>query len=145
MRHYFVTVRPECLTLEGYTMPAYMSEVRERQRRLGLTELRTGVHSGAEERARLLPPVAKPPLGQRYCEHCARAGLPGRVENTHHIIFDCVLYADLRALHPELFPGGHPQPEPPSLAEFLSGAPAPLARYAEACRRRGRRALGMAL
>ncbi len=51
---YFVVVRPECLTPAGYVRPAYLDEVRERHRRRGLTELRTGVHwGGGEERGRL--------------------------------------------------------------------------------------------
>lgn len=123
-------------------MPAYVSEVRERQRRVALAELRTGVHWGAEELARLQG-RDRPPPDQRFCVHCASAGQPGQVENTLHIVYRCSLYTDLRAIHPRLFPVGQPQQEPPSLGGFLSGPAAPLASFVGACRRRARRALGL--
>ena len=103
LHHYFAVVRPDCLTTDGYSRPAYIEAVRERHRRLALTELRTGVHWGAEETDRLLG-HARRPAEQRYCPHCAATGQPGRVEDTHHIVFDCTLYTDLRQLYPELFP-----------------------------------------
>jgi hypothetical protein len=141
LQHYFVTVRPSCLHADEYRMPAYLTEVRERQRRVGLTELRTGVHWGAEERERLRG-ASRLPQDQRFCQHCADRGLPSRVENTPHIIFDCTLYDDLRALQPALFAAGQLQPRP-TLAAFLDGPPRTLACFAGACRRRARRVLGL--
>ena len=142
LEHYFVRVRPDCLNPEGYAMPSYFHEVRERWRRQGLTELRTGVHWGAEERDRLLGPARRPP-DQRVCVHCEQRGMPGLAETTCHIVFDCALYRDLRPLFPDLFPAGQPQQETASLADFFAGPDRPLACYAGACRRRGRRALGL--
>jgi hypothetical protein len=148
LRHYFRVVRPDCLTPEGYTRATYLEEVRERHRRRGITELRTGMHWGREERDRLHG-AARPPLTERTCPHCEAAGLHGRVEDTKHIIFDCVLYSNLRALHPTLFPPtpptGQPQPEEPQMAAFLAGPSLHLARFAGACRRRGRLTAGLPL
>jgi len=142
MRHYFVVVRPGCLAVDGYTLPAYVTEVRERHRRIALAEIRSGVHWGAEERDRLLG-TRKRPASERECMHCAAQRLLGRVEDAEHMVFDCVAYDDLRALHPELFPAGQPRSERPTLAAFLEGPCGPLARFTGACRRRGRRALGL--
>ena len=148
LRHYFVTVRPDCLTPEGYTRAPYLEEVRERCHRRGITELRTGMHWGREERDRLRG-AARPQLAERTCPHCDAVGLHGRVEDTRHIIFDCVLYSNLRPMHPTLFPPppptGQPQPEEPQIAAFLAGPPLQLARFAGACRRRGRLAAGLSL
>ena len=47
LRHYFRQVRPECLDPDSCGLPAYVSEVRGRQRRRALAELRTGIHWGA--------------------------------------------------------------------------------------------------
>ena len=69
LRHYFVSVRPSCLTPDGYGLAAYIVEVRERLRRLGLAELSSGVHWGVEERERLLG-AAMRPRAQRHCQHC---------------------------------------------------------------------------
>ena len=103
LRHYFVIVRPNCLNPDEYSMPAYLSEVREWRRRVALAELRTGTHWGLESMDRLNG-RARQPADQRFCPHCAAVGLPGRVEHTSHMIFECTLYNDLRALHPSLFP-----------------------------------------
>jgi len=54
LAHYFCRVRPSCLNVDGYSPAAYVTEVRERQQRLALAELRSGVHWGAEERGRLV-------------------------------------------------------------------------------------------
>jgi hypothetical protein len=138
LQHYFGRVRPSCLTAEGYTMAAYLVDVRERQRRIGLAELRSGVHWGAEERGRLC--AGRPcPRVERTCQHCEIAGRPGLIEDTRHIIFDCVLYDDLR-MSTLLFPHGQPQP---TLAEFFTGPSTDLACFAGTSRRRGRRALGL--
>jgi hypothetical protein len=142
LRHYFVVVRPSCLNPDEYSMPAYFTEVRERRRRIALTELRTGVHWGLEAMARLLG-ANRPAADQRFCPHCAAKGLPGRVEDTRHILFDCMLYDDLRATFSSLFPAGQPQQVDPSLGEFLAGPPTPLACFTGACRRRARRVLGL--
>ena len=141
LRHYFGTVRPSCLNPDEYSMPAYLTEVRERSRRVALAELRTGVHWGAEATARLLG-ANRPPRDQRFCPHCAAAGSPGRVEDTRHILFECALYSDLRAHHPSLLSAEEPQTEA-ALGAFLCGPPVPLARYTGACRRRARRTLGL--
>lgn len=138
LHHYFGIVRPGCLAVEGYGMAAYITEVRQRSWRVALAELRSGVHWGAEERDRLLGP-ARRPRAERHCEHCRAAGVLA-VENTHHIVYDCVLYADLRLLYPELFPAALPLS---SLAAILDGPPAPIASYASGARRRGRRAAGL--
>ena len=68
LHHYFVSVRPSCLTPDGYSLPAYITEVRERQRRLGLAELHSGVHWGLEERERLLGRAMRPRT-ERHCLH----------------------------------------------------------------------------
>lgn len=139
LRHYFVTVRPECLTPDGYGLPGYMTEVRERHKRRGLTEIRTGMHWGVEATERLLGRGCRPNAA-RICQHCIAAGLPSRVENAGHIALECTLYSDLRALHPTLFP---PEQQPPSLTAFLAGPNDQLARFTSACRRRGRMRAGM--
>ena len=92
-------VRLEACTLDGYSIAEYVTAVRELRCRRGLTELRTGKHWGAEETGRHRR-VARE---QRLCPHCVAAGQPGGVEDTHHIVFDCPIYAtDL------------PPPPPPS-------------------------------
>ena len=53
VQHYFTAVRPGCLAADGYGLPAHATAVRELHRRWALNELRTGVHWGAEDRARL--------------------------------------------------------------------------------------------
>ena len=138
LHHYFQRVRPSCLTPDGYSLPAYVTEVRERQRRLGLAELRSGVHWGQEERERLLGRAMRP-RAERHCQHCAKAQRPDLVEDTHHMIFHCVLYDDLRAAHPSLFPSGGE----PTLGSFLSEPTAAHARFAGAIRRCGRAAIGL--
>ena len=56
-----------------------------------------------------------------------------------YILFDCVLYADLRAAFPHIFLEGT------TVGAILSGPPGPIACYAGACRRRAHRALGLPL
>jgi hypothetical protein len=141
LHHYFCTVRPGCLTTDSYSMAAYIEVVRQRHWRLGLAELRSGVHWGAEEQDRLRGRAARP-RAARLCEHCAAKGHGAHAEDTRHIMFDCVLYADLRALHPDLFPADAPEQQP-SLAAMLDGPPEVVACFAGACRRRGRRAAGL--
>ena len=141
--HYFGCVRPGCLSVDGYSMAAYLSEVRERWQRQGLADLRTGVHWGAEERDRLRGPACRP-RDQRECTHCAAAGQPGRVEDARHILFECILYSDLRQRHQDLFPATESPPHPsPSLSAFLDRSPCALAHFAGACRRVGREAAGL--
>ena len=144
MQHYFCAVRPGCLNADEYTIAEYLLEVRERRRRVGLAELRTGVHWGAEERDRLNGP-ARRPAHLRTCQHCAENAQPERPEDTHHIAFECVLYADVRPLFPSLFPAGQPPPERggPALGSLLSGPPTLIACYASTCRKRARRVLGL--
>ena len=91
LRHYLV--RPEACTLDGYSRAEYVTAVRELRWRRGLTELRTSKHWGAEETGRHRR-VARE---QRLCPHCVAAEQPGGVENTHHIVFVCPLYATERA------------------------------------------------
>ena len=112
--------------------------MRERQRRLGLAELRSGVHWGLEERERLLGRAMRPRT-ERHCLHCEAAGQPDLVEDTHHMIFSCVLYDSLRVAHPSLFPPG----EEPTLGSFLADPTATHASFAGAIRRRGRAASGL--
>ena len=147
LHHYFVEVRPGCLTPGGYSRPAYIDTVRERHRRVALTELRTGVHWGAQERDRLLGPQRRPPA-ERFCQHCTEAGLGGRVEDTQHIVFDCALYTDLRQLYPQLFPPADPQHRLPmfrllTLRTILEGTCAATAAFLGRCRRRARQRLGL--
>ena len=149
LRHYFRSVRPSCLSPDGYDLPAYLRTVRERWRRVALAELRTGVHWGLEERERLLGAARRPPA-ERECAHCAARGQAGKVEDTSHILLDCQLYADVRPRFPALFPptaSTHPTAAPPTLREFLE-RPAEqqeqLASFAAACRKRGRLAAGLA-
>ena len=172
LQHYFDCVRPECLEVAGYGMAPYLVEVRERHRRLGLAELRSGEHWGAEERERLLGP-ARRPRDHRYCMHCAAAGLGGRAEDADHIVFECALYAHLRPIwFPDIFPAGQPPLPPetgshvaqPNRLATLLGCEFPreedsamageaggaarrralaLAAFTGACRRTGRRAAGL--
>ena len=147
MYHYFEVVRPSCLTPDGYGRPAYIDTIREQHRRRALTELRTGVHWGAEERERLLGRTRRP-QADLHCPHCEAAGLEGRVEDTHHIVFDCNLYADVCERYPKLFPpAGLPHRRLPvfeqaSLRAFLEGTCAATARFTCECRRRARQRLG---
>jgi hypothetical protein len=172
LQHYFDRVRPECLQVEGYGMAPYLVEVRERHRRLGLAELRSGVHWGMEERERLLGRYRRA-RALRHCTHCAAAGIDGRVEDAEHIVFECVLYSHLRPIwFPAIFPTGQPPPPPepggdapqPNRLGTLLGCAFPseeastadgeasgtarsralaLAAFAGACRRTGRRAAGL--
>ena len=86
---------------------AYIDTIREQHHRRALTEVRTGVHWGAEEHERLLGRTRRP-QAERHGPHCEAAGLEGRVEDTHHIVFDCSLYADVRERYPQLFPPACP-------------------------------------
>ena len=150
LRHYFRLVRPSCLTPEGYGRAAYIDAVRERHRRLALTELRLGAHWGAEARARQQG-ADRPAREQRHCRHCREAGLGDTVEDTHHILFDCILYDDLRRLHPQLFTQQQQQQQQHRLPvfleigmrAFLEGTCPSTARYTSACRRLARRQLGL--
>ena len=71
------------------------------------------------------------------------AGQPDSIEDTHHIVFDCPLYAPERSRWPSLF-------EPPVLESvsplhaFFQQPADPLYRFCAAVRRRGRVAGGMA-
>ena len=90
-------------------MPAYITEVREQQWRLGLAELSSRVHW------RLRSPA------MRHCRHCAAAGQPGLVEDTHNVSFSSVSCTTACVLptRPTLPPGEEPtlgpfwQPPPP--------------------------------
>ena len=135
IRHYFWEVRPECLQPDGYDLPEYLTEVRERRCRRGLTELRTGLHWGAEETGRRTVPFT--PREQRVCPHCPLGRTEGRIEDACHIVFDCPLYAPERERWPDLFAG------PPSLHAFLQQPAPSLAQLTAACRRRGRQANGL--
>jgi hypothetical protein len=75
----------------------------------------------------------------RHCLHCEAAGQPDLAEDTHHMIFSCVLYDSLRVAHPSLFPPG----EEPTLVSFLADPTATHASFAGAIRRRGRAASGL--
>ena len=108
MRHYFVAVRPDCLEVAGYTLPAYVTEIRERHRRIALAEIRSGVHGGAEERERLQG-VHRRPTAERECMHCAARGLLGRAEDAHHILFECVHATWLTETSVPCIPGCSPQ------------------------------------
>jgi hypothetical protein len=132
MRQYFWAVRPECLQPEWYGLPDYITDVRERRCRRGLTELITGLHWGADETGRRTVPIT--PRAQRLCRNCTS----GNIEDTHHIVFDCPLYGPERTRWPELFAG-----RAPSLHAFFKQSSLPLARFAAACRRRGRQANGL--
>jgi len=113
LHHYFVRVRPECLAgPAAYCIAPYLVEVRERRRRLALTELRTGVHWGAESQERIRGP-ARRPAAERICPHCAAAGLPEVVEDTRHMVFSCTLYSGFRSSYPHLFTRAPPRRVPP--------------------------------
>ena len=129
-----------CLQVEGYTLPARVTEVRERRRRVGASEPAAGGHEEHLERRDGVR--AKPPQ-QRMCLHCAQRGRPGLAEGTLHIIYDCALYDNLRPLFPELFPAGQTPGERPTLGEFIALPSAPLAEFAGAARRRASSARGL--
>lgn len=74
-----------------------LSLVRERQRRQALMQLRAGTHCGAEETGRCKRP--RVPREQRVCPYCNS----GAIETVPHMVFDCPLYADLRAQFADLF------------------------------------------
>ena len=112
LRHYFWEVRPECLQPDWLGLPEYLTEVRERRSRRGLTELRTGLHWGAEETGRRTVPFTA--RAQRVCPHSQE----GSIEDARHIVFDCPLFAPERERWPALFAG------PPSLHAFFQ-QPAP--------------------
>ena len=133
MQHYFVRVRPDCLSWDSYGMPAYLVEVRELRCRRALTELRTGLHWGREETDRLRA-GGPAPRTQRTCLHCG-----GGTDDVEHILFDCSLYAAERARWPEL------TAQRVSLHALFAqpGGMQPLAQFAAACRRRGREANGL--
>ena len=135
LRHYFRAVRPGCLSPDGYSLPEYVRDVRGWRSRRALAELRTGIHWGAEETGRL----AGLDRQQRICPHCAALGGPGGIEDAEHILLHCPLYSAERDRWPEL---GFSTA--PTLRAFLEQSPPqPLARFAEACRRRGRAAAGL--
>ena len=122
--HYFVHVRPECLTDDAaYCIAPYLVRVRERHRRLALTELRTGVRWGAESRDRMQG-TARRPADERCCTHCEAAGQPGMVEDTWHMVFRCSLYRGLRCSYPHLFTRPPPREVPPhARAQVVAGTP----------------------
>lgn len=81
---------------------------------------------------------------------------PGRgVEDVRHILFEChciiylfiyvcvtiTLHRDMLTLFPDLLQP--PQEAPPSLKTFLGGPLAPLAKYAQGCRRLARQRKGL--
>jgi len=105
-----------------------------------LSELRSGVHWGAEEQERLRGTHRLPPT-ERYCKTCEASGRPQLVEDTMHMMYDCQQYDNLRAFYPVLFP-------PLALANrclqsFFAGPAVALAGFAGACRRRGRHNAGL--
>lgn len=138
LRHYFCDVRPECCSLDGYGRPPYVTEVRERRCRRGLTELRTGMHWGAEEQGRR----TGTPREQRVCPHCPALDGPGGIEDTRHILFVCPLYAAERERWPELFHEflGLPPASVP-LSAFFQQSNTELAALAAACRKKARDAV----
>ena len=135
---YFCDVRPECCSLDGYGRPPYVTEVRERRCRRGLTELRTGMHWGAEEQGRR----TGTPREQRVCPHCPALDGPGGIEDTRHILFVCPLYAAERERWPELFHEflGLPPASVP-LSAFFQQSSTELAALAAACRKKARDAV----
>jgi len=109
-------------------MQPYLDEVRLRQHRQALAQLRTGSHWGAEETGRW----RRQPREQRTCPHCAS----GAVEDVSHIVFYCPLYSALRARFPDLF-SGDPANGPQTLHTFLCCRRQPVGRladFARACR-----------
>lgn len=102
-----------------YAPAAYLGAVRSRSRRVALAQLRTGSHWGAEETGRW----ARLPREQRVCPHCS-----GGVEDVPHMLFDCPLYAPVRARFPDLFTGAAP-----SVRAFLEQDAGLLAGFAAAC------------
>jgi hypothetical protein len=133
LRHYFRDVRPDSLSIDGYSLPAYVSEIRGRRQRRALAELRAGTHWGAEETGRLAGIVR----AQRLCPHCQALGGPGGIEDVRHMVFDCPFYAGERSRVGLDFTPGRP------LDAFFAQPSAPLATFATACRRSGRAAAGM--
>ena len=87
-----------------------LSLVRERQRRQAFTQLRAGTHCGAEETGRSKGP--RVPREQRVCPHCSS----GAIETVYHMVFECPLYARLRAQFADLFAR---LPAPNDLHHFL--------------------------
>ena len=105
---------------EEYGRAPYLDVVRERARREALAQLRTGSHWGAEETGRW----ERIPREQRICPHCVDG-----VEDVAHMLFDCPLYAPLRAQYSELFSQDH------TIQSFLGQPAGPVAHFAAACRR----------
>jgi hypothetical protein len=101
LRHYFWDVQPECLSATCYGLPGYIKKVRGRHRRRALTELRTGMHWGAEEQGR----QTRTSREQRQCQHCQRLDGPGGIEDVRHVLFVYPLYREERLRWPELFIG----------------------------------------
>ena len=122
LNHYLFGSGPESLTgAAAYCIAPYLAEVRDRHWRLALTELRTGVHWGAESRDRIRG-AARRPAHERFCMHCLAVGQPGQVKVTEHMVFRCSLYSGFRCSYPHLFARPPPR-EAPQHALALAGTP----------------------
>ena len=105
--------------------PKYLDEVRQRQHRGALAQIRTGSHWGAEETGRW----ARQPRELRLCLRCDM----GAIEDAPHMCLHCPFYDPVRACYPDLFADAH---DTARLSSFLSLPPRRVADFASACRQR---------
>jgi hypothetical protein len=118
---YFQTVRGQ-VTVDSYTVPAYLTEVDDCRCRKRLTQVRTGSHWFAIETGRF----NNVPRELRTCPHCPI----GEVETAEHALLRCPAYATVRRNYPSIF-GAAP---PTTLQRLLQGEPQSLvAAYVSRC------------
>ncbi len=86
------------ITAESFGPAPYLESVRRRDRRLALTQLRTGSHWLAEETGRW----QSIPRNQRACLHCSQQG-EVHLEDVRHMVFQCPRYAEIRGCFPGIF------------------------------------------
>ena len=100
IRYYFHDVRGGLPDSE-YVAPQYLSAKRHAWRG-ALTQLRTGAHWLREETGRW----ERFEREARVCPHCQEAG-ETKVQDVHHVVFDCPAYASVRSRFDELFESLH--------------------------------------
>ena len=121
IRYYFHDVRGGLPDSE-YVAPQYLSAAKRRAWRRALTQLRTGAHWLREETGRW----ERLEREARVCPHCQEAG-ETKVQDVHHMVFDCPAYTSVRIRFDDLFGGAE------SLHSFFGQDGKSLASFSLAC------------
>ena len=110
--------------------------VRDARHRTCLSRFRCSSHDLRVERDRHLPAANKPARNMRTCLLCASSS----VEDEHHFIFDCPLYASTRFKFADLF-----STDCHTVACFLTKSPDRVAQFLYSCSELRRRTAHMSL